>query len=120
MEINIAIKRELDREFIGDIFTTAFYGGITYWCEKADNTYDSGHVVSAVLHIAEEDDETVTVTTEGIIEAISKIMDGTYPVRLDIREAINKAIIDNDCGNIDADGADVIVQYAGFKELVYG
>lgn len=120
MKLKVEIERELSQEFISDIICTAFEGGINYWCNTADPTVVDKQYVSAVLYDAEDENKAHTLTSEAMVEAIKGIMEGTYQCRSDIREAITKGIIDLDGGYIDADGADVIVQFAVFKELVYG
>ena len=124
-EVKFAKEITLSAMFISDIFDTAFEGGINYWCSEAKTTYDGEgderHIVSAILTDAEADDgNAIKLTQELTVEALAKIIDGTFKCRSDIRDAITRAVFENDGGYIDADGADVIVQFAVFKELVYG
>jgi hypothetical protein len=124
MQLKASITRELSVDFIDGIFVTAFEGGINYWCDHAVSQYEGEHVVSTKLHYKEDEDEPktteVSVDTAAVVDALTKIIEGIYQCRVDLREAITRAVFDLDAGNIDADCADVVVQYAAFKELVYG
>ena len=112
---------------IDDIMSTALEGGITHWASAARVGGDYlGNCASeqisrgGTLYIEEIEDGTVfTLTRE-------KFMDG-------LREFIRESAFDYDClrredngtytldaCQIDAEAADMIVQYAVFDELVYG
>lgn len=120
MKVKVNTGFELSAESISDIFDCAFEGGINYWCSRAETTYVDGFIVSAILTDAEDDDKQDTVTAEGVVEALEKIIDGTYECNAATRTSITRAVIECDMCYIDADGADTIVQFAVFKELVYG
>ncbi len=116
----VSIQRDLSAQFISDIFDTAFEGGINYWCSKADTTYEGEVIASAILTDAEDEEVKIPTLTQALaVEAIGKIIDGSYACRSDIRESILNAVLEYDGGYIDSEGADCIVQFAVFKELVY-
>ena len=112
-------------ENINDILVTAIEGGINYWCGKVEvkgNDYKgakyASDAVSAgaviILHDAEGIEDSVEIDKVKIVEAVERYIqeNGTGIVDLDSGEI--------DCGQVDAEVADVIIQLAAFGEVVYG
>lgn len=100
-------------EFIADICTTAFGGGINYWAEVSDGK------------IRERDDEGtvgrwIRVYPALVERGIALVKEPSFKVRDDILAAILLGDRNNDAGEIDVECADVIVQAAVFGEIVYG
>jgi len=120
MELNINYKVELDNECIDDIMATALEGGITYWCDAAEvvgdylGEYASEQISrggTLKLHDSEED-ETYELTLDKFLAGLAKaIGEGGLDV-------LHEGKIDP--SSIDAEDADVIIQYAIFGEVVYG
>jgi len=109
-------------ELLDDICCTAFEGGITYWCIKAeviDNDYKGAeHASDAIskgasilLHDSEddyiEDKQLYTLTKEKLVHGI---------LLYQKKHLNHKAV---DALNIDGNDADTIIQYALFGEQVY-
>lgn len=112
-------------EFLDDIIITAIEGGIGYWsvCHKYE--WDGKPEVTAVIQEFDESDGEVTgpkitLNRDLIIKGINKVLAGESGVADRMVKLIAGANATNDGGDIDADGADVIVQAAIFGELVYG
>lgn len=104
---------------IDDILTTAFEGGITYWCDevKVDGDYLGEYASEQVsrggaLYLHEMEDDRYHYLC---------LNDLLYGLKLYLQNKTD-IILDGgiDTCNIDADIADQIVQYAIFKEIVYG
>jgi hypothetical protein len=107
---------------IDDILTTAFEGGINYWCGKVEvgksprtSTGYMSDVISngGTLMLIDADDDTNKpdiweLTEENLIKGIAQYM-----------QENNYASIDDLIDDHDADIADCIVQYALFGELVF-
>lgn len=104
------------------ILTTALEGGIGYWSEADKIVRDDDlSVISVNLHGTEETAEDFYprhVKATMLQQAIDHIVADRENVNL--RSDIVRAICSGDPGNIDADGADAIVQFLLFGELVYG
>jgi hypothetical protein len=116
MKLKVEIEVTITQEDIDDIVMTAFDSGISYWCyravvvgdylgEWASDQISRGGAV--MLH--DEDGEHVL--------NISNFTDALKRVIAEQRLTIEDGRIDT--GEIDAEIADLIVQYAVFGELVY-
>jgi len=123
-EIEAKIKIRLTEENIDDIMTTALEGGINYWCSKAEVVEDRrvsvwGHEQIArggmlILHDSETDDKW-ELDLKKFLNGIKLWVEN----ELDQYGAI-QADGTLDCGEIDADIADLIIQYAIFGEQFFG
>ena len=111
MSRTIRVEYEISNELLESISVTASEGGINYW---ADIEY------GRIIGIADDElDEPVDLFDLGMIkEGIEFALSGNY-CNDRIRGYIMNAVVDNDACHIDADAADVIVQLAVFKGLVY-
>ncbi len=118
--VNVKIK--VTSSEIDDIMCTAIEGGINYWCESY---YGSGGDFS----LLPENQVEIKYEWEHLVYGgyLTMIEDGNIEHKLD-QEKFMKGLqmyIDKhhvttiDTGDIDADGADCIVQYALFGELKY-
>ena len=112
-------------ENLTDILVCAFEGGINYWCGQVivkDGDYKGANCAASsiakgstlILVDAEEIEDDAEINKEKMLKAIEKYINenGTGIVDLDSKEL--------DCGQIDAEVADCIVQLAAFGEVVYG
>ena len=126
MMLKITKPVHINAEDIDDILCTAFEGGITYWCNnvqsmmliewhKENHAEYASEVISrgGDLVLSTEDGDKV-LTLEAFLKGLQMVLD-EFVVELDIIGG--EYYIDTTC--IDADLADVIVQYALFGELVY-
>lgn len=120
MKLKIEIEKELTQEFLADIINTAVEGGIDYWIGSIDWNRDEKGNYLEVTVVPEDEEEEKTVKIEQLPEVLKKIIEGTFACRKDIRDSITSAVLEVDAGDIDADCADVIFQFACFGELVYG
>ena len=107
-------------EDIDDIMITALEGGITYWCNRAEVVGEYlGECASeqiskgGVLRLYDcESDEVYTLTLDKLLRGLSRYLCDNYD------RVVDEGRVDP--GEIDAEGADCIVQYALFNDLVYG
>ena len=113
----ITLHVEVTDEFCDDVRSTAVEGGINYWAmpiKPKDNLW------------AEQDPSTgnerkhFELTYDMIRFGLRKVLGGNLQLNSQIRADIFQAVVENDAGNIDATGADVIIQAAVFSEIVYG
>lgn len=131
------VERE---EFLADIISTAIEGGIGYWAETRHYQWVNNGVPQLVVikagydpDLKFEDTRAVIVDFEGenpntereitidvIARGIAKIKDPKFRINKTLRGTILAADVENDAGEIDVEGADVIVQAALFGEIVYG
>lgn len=123
------LEQRRTREFNADVLTTALEGGIGYWSQASEIQRDADLRVLSVKLQPEcdpDDFEPRTVTPADVDRGIGLILAGTVKVRGDILESVRadvRELIEGEeipGGNIDADGADVIVQAAMFGEIVFG
>jgi hypothetical protein len=149
MPTTIQVTHEVSDQFLADVLTTAVESGghaLWYWegfsmvdvsrarSNPEDNNQNVAGVVLddlsvyritfAVDHIARDEVDKsgqgeYAIDLEDVAKGIQWILDGTVPVTRDLVGMIASAVADNDA-DIDAIGADVIIQAACFKELVFG
>lgn len=126
--INFNIDVQITDKDIDDIMAIALDGGISYWCGTAEvvgdylGEYASDQISrggTLKLYDLEDKDEVFELTKEKFLQGVRLFL-GTPSnfgrvVNLD---SSDKFCID--CCEIDAEDADVIVQYALFGEVVYG
>jgi len=126
----IEVKEEkihLTKDDIDDIMVTALEGGITYWCERAEVPTEEGYLgeyaseqiaLNGTLKLyAEGEEEPVTLTEERLLHGLCQYILHPHPYDIIYYEN-GKAYVDTGC--IDAEVADMIIQYALFDEIVYG
>jgi hypothetical protein len=112
--ISFNVTLEVEDSFVEDVLTTAFEGGINYWCsnvtvveEEHKNVKYFSQVISkgGTLRLKDlEDGKEYILTEERFFNGLRKYV---------------KAGGTLDLCQLDADDADKIVQYAIFDELVY-
>ena len=114
------IEVNLTQQDIDDIMVTALEGGINYWCRKAKvvgeylGEYASEQISrggSLTLYDAESSDKWELT--------LEKFLNG---VKLYFEQGCHVQVEDNsiDAGDIDANDADCIVQFALFEKAVFG
>jgi hypothetical protein len=115
------------KQFLNDVICTAVEGGINYWSQVSE--YHWGDEIETTVRVHELDENGipdaigVPITPAKIEDAIRLILtknskdDYIHPR---VRSQIFAGSVENDAGDIDADLADIIVQFAMFGELVYG
>lgn len=125
-EITAEIKATLTTQDIDDIMVSALEGGVTAcWCGEAEiieekRVADWGYEQIArggvlMMHDIEDPDEVWELTLE-------KFLNG-FKLWLESGGDVYGAVQRNgkvDCGEIDAECADAIVQYALFGDIVFG
>lgn len=123
-EITAEIKATLTTEDIDDIMVAALEGGINYWAGEAEvieekRVADWGHEQIArggvlIMHDIEDPGEKWELTLEKFLEGFKLWLENGG----DEHGAVQR---DGkvDCCMIDAVGADEIVQYALFGEIVF-
>ena len=117
-DINVEMSVTITMQDIDDILTTAFEGGINYWCSevRVDGDYLGEYASEQIsrhggLYLTDSEDEQVYYLE------INSFLNGLKLYLKDHPELIEYGRIDT-C-NVDANVADCIVQLAIFKEVVY-
>ena len=113
MSRTIKLEFEISNELLDDTIITAAEGAINYWA-----VVEYGGRVITDVYEGEELREPVILSRDLIQKGIEFALSGNY-CNDRIRGYIMNAVVDNDACHIDADAADVIVQLAVFKGLVY-
>lgn len=122
-EIELTMKIAITQEDIDDIVTTAFEGGITYWCCKAEVVGDYlGEYASeqisrgGTLKLYDaEDDAVYELTLEKLLNGIAKAYSDNW--HYEDGWCDGKKI---DTCQVDANVADTIIQLSLFDEVIYG
>lgn len=127
MEITLKKKVIVNQEDIDDIMCTALEGGITYWCMNAQSCMDSEWMQKNNIEYCSE------IISHGGDIALTTL-DGDYILTLNSFYKGLQMLIDEsgeyyleqtndgyalETSEIDADIADLIIQYAIFGKLVY-
>jgi hypothetical protein len=127
----VNVTLELSEEFLSDILVTAFdgsCGGSWYWAQPdcADWLELSvpNEACSTWLSVKVREQEAsgdkakrFKLDHEALVKGIELLFKpGVLPKRSDIRNAV----LQQEAGDIDIDGADVLVQLACFGALIYG
>lgn len=131
-EMNIINHRvEISDEMIENILCSAFEGGSTYWannvsCHNKEDRkkvggYKSEYLTKTklkdaklIMHITgwTEDDSEVAFSKKSIIDALQMMDDPKNGCTKALKRILNDSW--------DADDADIVLQMACFKEVVYG
>ena len=129
MEIILKKKVIVNQEDIDDIMCTALEGGITYWCKHAESTINdmewrnanNVHWLHEVISrggeiiLTDEDNVKYKLTLHHFMTGLQKLIDESGEYYL---EQTNDGYT-LETSEIDADIADLIIQYAIFGELVF-
>lgn len=124
------IVKKIDRdkitaENVDDVMTTAAYGGITYWADEPTPEDFAGAKPGEHTIREKETGKVFQLSPNKIRQAIVEVAEGMHTndtIRDYVRSAFDYWTEEDgiDCGDIDADAADCIVQVACFGEVVYG
>lgn len=121
LKYTFVLQVELDESFLDDVCVTAAEGGINYWANGRSHTLKGSQFRIVEQEPSEGDTAKVfDVTHEAIKLGITRVLNPAFEINADTRMDLYRAVVTNDCGHIDADVADAIVQAAMFNELVYG
>lgn len=106
--------------FLQDVFVTALEGGIGYWSQAT--LYRPGEDGDSRFkaEVVDEDDAELVIDASTILEGLSRSLDSRARINSRLQADIRSALDEQCAGNIDADAADVIVQFGLFGEIVYG
>lgn len=118
--MKVKIKVKITKQDIGDILTTAFEGGIGYWCKKVETmsgSTDYAEIISAVVKGSAvrfyeiDSDNSWLLGKASLRKGLSKYF----------QEFNSNCIYSGtiDTGEIDSDDADTIIQLALFNEIVF-
>ena len=131
--VNVKIK--VTSSEIDDIMCTAIEGGINYWCDgyygsggdfsllpenQVEIKYEWEHLVyNGYLTMIEDGNIEHKLDQEKFIKGLQMYIDKHHVTTINQPCGLASKYTTIDTGDIDADGADCIVQYALFGELKY-
>lgn len=130
-EFNVEVRQNIKvtQIDIDDIMVAALEGGINYWCCKAKvvGEYLGEYASEQISRGGElklydaEDNEVYTLTLEKLLKGIKMAYEENYYSNYDwvIYDNVPDAY-ELDCCMIDAELADVIVQFALFNDVIFG
>lgn len=112
MKIVLEVPVEVTDRDLKGILTTAFVGGINYWCRK----YDRHGEFSFTLYDAESDDKW-SFDKDDLIRGIKQYIlnSNDWSILYTDDDGIHL-----EAGEIDADIADEIIQYACMGRVIFG
>lgn len=124
-QVQVILQIVVAREDIDDIMVSALEGGITYWCDKVKvdgrslGEYASEQISrgGTLILYDKEEDRSELLTKAKLLQGIK--MYAEQPKHGDIFEIIDHEL-HIDCGMVDAEVADAIIQYAIFSDIIYG
>ena len=125
-KLKVEMEVTITQEDVDDIMATALEGGITYWCCEAEvvgeylGKYASDQISrGGILKLYDnEEDEVYELTLEKFKKGVMMYLsDPQAPYNI---IDIDKGDYTLDCGMVDGDVADMIVQYALFGEVMFG
>lgn len=123
--VQAVLQIVVTQEDIDDIMVSALEGGINYWCStaKVEGKYLGEYASEQIsrggriwLYDTEED-KVWPLTKEMLLAGIRKYAE--QPKHSDIFEVMDHEL-HIDCGMVDAEVADSIIQYAIFSDVIYG
>lgn len=118
---SVQAKLEISEEALLDIAITAVEGGIGYWSFIENYDYQNPDNIGTLSPSEDEDEFAPTIlNVKTILKGIKRILKGNVKIGNDIRQSILYAIVSDDMGDIDSQGADCIVQVGMFNQIVYG
>lgn len=129
-KIKLTIEVEIGEEKIAELFSTAFYGGVNYWCcdinysipeEIRDQnlSYEDALAKSLFTYtdfyfeIFDDEDEYLE---NGHIITLDRIKKGLHKMAIECPELMSSFLEDG----FDAQIADSVFQYIVFGEIIYG
>lgn len=127
MEIILKKKVIINQEDIDDIMCTALEGGITYWCYGAQSMMNEEWMKENNIEYLSDvtgrggdivlttEDGDYVLTLKGFLTGLQQLIDESDEYYLESTSDGIKI----DTSEIDADIADLIIQYAIFGKLVY-
>lgn len=131
-KIKVEMNVRITQEDIDDIMCTALEGGINYWCRKAEvvgeylGEYGSEQISrggTLKLHDSEED-AVYELDKEKLLDGIKMYLEDPekpYDILESASDSVgcSKGEFILDCCMVDAAVADMIIQYALFRTIVY-
>lgn len=121
MTNSITMTVNVSNDLLSNILTTAVEGGTTYWAYILKVERDADHNVQWADFIdAETDEFQGRVTLSSVANGIERLLRPDFKVSGNIVKAVERAVCEDDAGEIDAEAADCIIQAALFDEIVYG
>lgn len=111
------------KEFLADVLTTAVEGGINYWAMVSNYNYDTPAETRVTVHELDDDGNPsgyVDITITEIARAIQSVLITDTSLPSHVRSTIRETNAENDAGDIDAELADVIMQFAVLGRITYG
>ena len=120
----VEFNLQLTSEDVDDIVTSAFEGGINYWCNHVSicgeplGDYASEHISKggSVTLYDEVDDKEFTLDRDAVVRGVAEYIAHDGFEILEVSK-VGRATVDS--GLVDANVADSIVQYAIFGDIVY-
>lgn len=124
----VVLAAEVTERFVSDILYTAlddYYGGSCYWATNVKfKTNGADDIMERICQTASfddvEDNKSFVVDHDKVVYSLQKILNEDVTLNQTIYGNILRATKENDASYIDADAADVILQVACFREIVYG
>ncbi len=137
-KITLSLDMTITRENVSDILCTALYGGVWYWCPKvhvvgevdsdkecyedklADHLFNGG-----TIDFYEDEEETGDeddfiprpLNLESLVKGIKRFIE-EYSSCLPVTRSGGR--LELECGEIDANDADTIIQLACLGDVIYG
>ena len=129
----VVLNAEVTEGFVSDILYTALdgaYGGSNYWATDVkfktngaddilERICETAYFIDGLSEDADGEGKSFVINHDKILYSLQKILNEDITLNQAIYGNILGAVKENDAGYIGADEADVILQVACFREIVY-
>lgn len=122
----VSLGIDVTDDLLASTLITAVEGGINYWAQVSNYKWDlqDPTVASVRVHEVEADHGQFElghdVDLDDILRGINLMLQKDAKVSSTLKDTLLRAVFEDEAGDIDADIADCVMQFAVLGELVYG
>lgn len=115
---NLKIDCTLSNEHFEDILDTSGMV-IGYWASRASIETINEDSDELIYRVKERDGDEFVLTKADIEAALRDIIEGNFETSSRLQQELAGFCLDKDQGDLDAESADTLIQFACFQELIY-
>jgi hypothetical protein len=125
-ERRLTMRNKPSEEFLQDVITTALEGGIGYWAvaKIGKRGPDLEYIWTAIMEEECSSDKDnlgwQCLDADMILRGIDVVLAGKAEVNKNYLRTLEKAVVNSDACDVDAELADIVVQAGFFGRVIYG